>query len=279
MMTIRTVLLHAASETLDPACSAGAYALGLAGAFEAHLEALVLQLDVITPKGVYGRRIAAEERARIGRRNEEVVVAADALRAAAQEQGVNASVITDRSHIHSTPEIAVDHARLADIAVAGVCDDGLLNERMVAEALIFQSGRPVIIVPDGHRTGFRAERVVVAWDFGKVAARALSDALPFLRRASEVTLVSFGDDKDFASSLSPEDVTAALRRRDVEATFRQMARGSRDIGDAINAVATESRADLLVMGGFGHSRFRDFVLGGATRTILAEPRLPTLISQ
>lgn len=277
-MTIKTVLLHAASETLDPDRSAGAYALGLAGAFEAHLEALVLELDVITPKSAYGHNIAAEERSRIRSRNEEVGVAAEALRMAAQKQGVKACVITDRSHVHSTPEIATDHARLADIAVAGVCDEGLLSERMVAEALIFQSGRPVIIIPVKNETGFRAERIVIAWDFSKVAARALSDALPLLRRASEVTLVSFGDDKDFASSLSPEDVIAALRRRDVEAAFRQMERGNRDIGEAINAVTAESRADLLVMGGFGHSRFRDFVLGGATRTILTEPRLPTLIS-
>lgn len=277
-MTIKTVLLHAASETLDPARSAGAYALGLAGAFEAHLEALVLELDVITPKGAYGCQIAAEERTRVRRRNEEVGMVADALRTAAQEQGVEARVITDRSHIHSTPEIATDHARLADIAVAGVCDEGLLSERIVAEALVFQSGRPVIVVPDDHESGFRAERVVVAWDFSKVAARALSDALPFLRRAAEVTLISFGDDKDFASSLSPNDVVAALRRRGVESSFRQMERGGRDIGEAINAAAAESRADLLVMGGFGHSRFRDFVLGGATRTILAAPRLPSLIS-
>lgn len=277
-MTIKTVLLHAASETLDPARSAAAYALGLAGAFDAHLEALVLELDVITPKGAYGRQIASEERARVKRRNEDVGVIADQLRAAAQAQRVEAKVITDRSHIHSTPEIAADHARLADIAVAGVCDEGLLSERMVAEALIFQSGRPVIVVPVDHETGFQADRIVVAWDFSKVAARALSDALPLLRRASEVTLVSFGDDKDFASSLSPDEVLGALRRRDLEANFRQMERGNRDIGEAIHTAAAESRADLLVMGGFGHSRFRDFVLGGATRTVLNAPRLPTLIS-
>lgn len=277
-MTIQTVLLHAASETLDPDRSAGAYALGLAAAFEAHLEALVLELDVITPKGAYGRQIAGEERSRVSRRNEEVDTVADALLTAAQKQGVEASVITDRSHIHSTPEIAADHARLVDIAVAGVCDEGLLSERIVAEALIFQSGRPVIVVPVDHGTGFRAERIVVAWDFSKVAARALSDALPLLRRASEVTLVSFGDDKDFASSVSADDVMAALLRRGVEANFRQLESGGRDIGEAINAAAAESQADLLVMGGFGHSRFRDFVLGGATRTILTAPRLPSLIS-
>lgn len=277
-MTIRTVFLHAASETLDPGRGAARYALGLAGAFDAHLEALVLELDVMTPRSVHGRQITADALARVSHRNAEVGAAAEALERAAREQGVDAAVITDRSHIHSTPEIATDHARLADIAVAGVCEEGLLSERMIAEALIFQSGRPVIIVPVGHDAGFGTDRILVAWDFSRVAARALADALPLLRRASEVTLVSFGDDKDFASSLSKDDVLAALRRRGVEAGFREARRGSRDIGEAINAAAVEGRADLLVMGGFGHSRFRDFVLGGATRTILAAPRLPSLLS-
>lgn len=277
-MTIDTVLLHAASETLDPTRSAAGYALGLARAWEAHLKALVFELDVVTPKSAYGRQIAADARARVKARNADVGAAAEKLREAVAAQGVDATVITERSHIHSTPEIAADHARLADIAVAGVCDEGLLSERMVAETLVFQSGRPVIVVPDDHAAGFTAARVVAAWDYSKVAARALSDALPLLRRASEVTLVSFGDDKDFSSSLTQEDVVAALRRRGVEARFKQLERGSRDIGEAINGAAADAGADLLVMGGFGHSRFRDFVLGGATRTILAAPAVPTLIS-
>ena len=277
-MTIRTVLLHAAAETLETGRGPAAYALGLARAFDAHLEALVLELDVVTPKSFYGRQIAADALAAVRERNADVGAVADALRDAARAQGVEAAVITDRSHIHSTPEIATDRARIADIAVAGICDEGLLSERTVAEAMIFQSGRPVILVPTGHAVGFAADRIAVAWDYGKVAARALADALPILRRASEVTLLTFGDDKAFATSLAQDEVLAALRRRGVEAAFRQMERGSRDIGEAINDAALEIGADLLVMGGFGHSRFRDFVLGGATRTVLAAPALPSLIS-
>ena len=277
-MTIKTVLLHAAAETADPGRCSAHYALGLAQAFDAHLEALVLELDVVSPKSFYGRQIAAEARAQVQQRNAGVAEVAEGLRSAAKERGIDARVITDRSHIHSTPEIAADHARIADIAVTSVSDEGLLSERMVAEAMIFQSGRPVIIVPVDHEAGFGAGRVTVAWDYSRVAARALADALPLLRLASEVTLVSFGDDKEFATSLSPGEVEAALRRRGVEAVFRQLERGGRDIGEAINAAAAEDGADLLVMGGFGHSRVRDFILGGATRTMLASPRLPTLIS-
>lgn len=277
-MTIRNVLVHVAAESCDPHRGATHYALGLAEWGEAHLEALVFELDVVTPKSFYGRQITADAISRVDQRNADIVPVAEALRRLAAERGIDAAVVTDRSHVHSAPEIATDHARLADIVVAGVCDGGLLSERMVAEALIFQSGRPVIIVPVDHEAGFSAARVVIAWDYSKVAARALSDALPLLRRASEVTLVIFGDDKDFASSLSKDDLVAALGRRGVEAQVLQAELGGRDIGTAIDAVVREVGADLLVMGGFGHSRFRDFVLGGATRAILAAPPVPTLIS-
>lgn|SRR5690554_938159 len=274
-MTIRTVLLHAASETLDPATSASRYALELARTFDAHLAALVLELNAAMPKG-FADNHAAEAGGR--RRNSNVQIAADALREAASDHGVTTSVITDRSHVHSTPEIAADYARLADLVVAGTCDEGLLSERIVAEALVFQSGRPIIIVPDDHDGGFAADRILVAWDYTRIAARALSDAMPFLRRASEVTLVCFGDDKDFSTSLSQEDVLVALRHRGVEARFEQLERRSRDIGLAICDAATERQADLLVMGASGQSRARSFVLGGATRGIMADPKFPTLIS-
>lgn len=277
-MTIKTVFLHAASETLDPGRSAAHYALGLAHHFEAHLDALVLELDVVTPKSFYGRQIATDHRAQVRQRNADVATAAAALREAADTRGVDATVITERSHVHSTPEIAVDYARLADIAVAGVCQEGLLSERTIAEALIFESGRPVLVVPVDHDTGFAARRIVVGWDYSRTAARAVADALPLLRMAQDVTLVSFGDDKDFATSLSSEDVVAALRRRGVECRFEQMERRGREIGEAISNAAAEREADLLVIGGFGQSRARSFVLGGATRTILAAPALPTLFS-
>lgn len=106
----------------------------------------------------------------------------------------------------------------------------------------------------------------------------------FLHAGSETCDPSRGaayyalDDKDITSSTTPDDIVAALRRRDIKATYRQTERGGRNIGEAINAATVDLKADLLVMGGFGHSRFRDFILGGATRSILAAPRVPSLIS-
>lgn len=277
-MTIRTVFVHAGSETLSPGRGPAAYAVGLAHSFDAHLEALILELDMTTPRSGHGRKILQEARAHFQEQNKGAAQAANAVRAAAQKKGVKAEVITERSHLHSTPEIAADHARLADLVVAGVCNQGMLSELLVAESLVFQSGRPVIVVPDDHETGYRAASVVVAWDFSRVAARALSDALPILQRASKVKLVTFGDDKSFASSVTMEQVLSALRNRGVEAESDQLNRGNHTIGDAINSAVEIANADLLVMGGFGHSRFRDFVLGGATRSVLTAPAVPTLLS-
>lgn len=277
-MTIRSVFLHAGSETLSPGRGPAAYAVGLSHAFNAHLEALILELDMTTPKSGHGREILQEALAQIQVQNADALNAANSVREAAEKMGVEAEVTTERSHIHSTPEIAADHARLADLVVAGVCNQGLLSERQIAESLVFQSGRPVIVVPDDHETEYSAARVVVAWDFSRVAARAISDALPILRSASEVRLVTFGDDKSFASSVTMDQVLSALRRRGVEAQFDQLNRGSLTIGEAINSAVKNANADLLVMGGFGHSRFRDFILGGATRSVLTAPIVPTLLS-
>ena len=91
-------------------------------------------------------------------------------------------------------------------------------------------------------------------------------------------MVAFGDDKEMESSLTRDDVLTALKHRGVQARYEQAERGERDIASAINAFASGLAADLLVMGGYGHSRFREFVLGGATRGMLQAPALPTLLS-
>ena len=91
-------------------------------------------------------------------------------------------------------------------------------------------------------------------------------------------MVAFGDDKEMDSSLTRDDVLTALEHRGIQARYEQAERGDLDIAAAINAFAASAEADLLVMGGYGHSRFREFVLGGATRVVLQAPALPTLLS-
>lgn len=277
-MPIQSILLHAASESCDAHRGASAFALQLAQAFEARVTALVYELDVALPRSAYGRRITAEARAFVSDRNTDAQHRAALLRQTAERLQVRADVLTEKSYAYTIPEVVADRARLHDLTVTGVDAHGLLSEHTIADYVLFQSGRPLIVVPADYVPRLSCDKIVVAWDYSRAAARALADAMPFLVRALEVTLVAFGDDKEMESSLSRDDVLTALKHRNVEARYVQAERADRDIATAISAFATELAADLLVMGGYGHSRFRELVLGGATRGVLGSPALPTLLS-
>ena len=277
-MSIGNVLLHASAENTDPDRGAAAWALGLAAHFQAQLTALVYQLDVVMPHSAYGRQIVSDSGAELQGRNHDAVECAARLRTAAEQRNVNAEVITERSFAYGVPEIAADRARLHDLVVSGTDHTGLLSERSVAEHLLFESARPIVVVPGEFDAPFKCERVVVAWDWGKTAARALGDAMPLLRQASDVRIVRFRDDKQFDTSLDESELIQALAQRGVTARLESAERRGKPIGEALCTAALERNADLLVMGGYGHSRLRQFVLGGATRATLDEPGLPTLLS-
>jgi nucleotide-binding universal stress UspA family protein len=273
-----SLLLHASAETADPGAGAAAYALAMAKALGAHLTAMSFQLDVVSPTRMYESPLLLEGRNAVHEHNQLVTEKADALRTAAAHLGVDADIRTERSYAHGVAHCVAHRARLVDWVIAAVGTDSLLNDRAVAEHLLFQSARPVIVVPANWSGTWACKRVLVAWDFSRNAARALSDALPLLQTAKEVRLVAFGDDKAFDNTTNSADVIQALARRGVTAQFQQAERGSARIGEALASAADAADADLLVMGAFGHSRFREFILGGATRHLLHNPALPTLMS-
>src|SRR5205807_2639441 len=120
--------------------------------------------------------------------------------------------------------------------------------------------------------------VAVAWDHSRPAARAVSDALPLLRTAKRVLVVTVADEKRLHRPDSGVELCKHLARHGVEVTFDRVQAKGRTIGDVLEAYASGHNVDLLVMGGYGHSRLREFVLGGATRSVLARPFTWTLVS-
>lgn len=146
----------------------------------------------------------------------------------------------------------------------------------LSEAIVFGSGRPVMLFPDQAYSG-RIEHVVVAWDGSRAAARALGDAALFIGAASRVSIFYVVDEKPLGEDVGRR-VFDALKSRGIEAEAHAIYRQDRPIGDVLQAKAVEFGADLLVMGGFGHSRLREFILGGATRDALDAPLLPILMS-
>ncbi|MBX9729666.1 MAG: universal stress protein [Sphingopyxis sp.] len=258
-MSVRSILLFAPAETADPARGPAAYAIALAKAEGARLSIFTVAVDVTTP----------------GRSSDAAGVAA-ALTAAASAAGVEHRLITDHAHNIGVHEAVAAEARLHDLSVTGCSGQGLLSERIVAEHLLFETGRPLIVVPASHAGGGTVGKLVAAWDHSRAASRALGDAI-LLFGSAAVQLVAVEGEKALASPLSAADEQAALAARGLDPiAVRPL--GGRTIAAALQGEAATLGADLLVMGGFGHSRMRSYVLGSATTGLFAELTLPTLLS-
>jgi nucleotide-binding universal stress UspA family protein len=145
-----------------------------------------------------------------------------------------------------------------------------------AEALLFGSGGPVVLFP-GMEVPTHLQTVVVAWDGGRAAARAVRDALPVLRHARQVAVLTATEDKPIDPA-SLAALVAYLNGHGIAVAHHDTGCKGRSIGEALQEDAVEHDAGLLVMGAYGHNRLREFVLGGATRTVLTNLRLPVLMS-
>jgi len=164
-------------------------------------------------------------------------------------------------------------SRLHDMTAISIAKDNDFHQTL-AEQLIFESGRPVLIFPEApnHSLDRSFGKIAVAWDGSRPAARALADAMPFLRRADRVRIFSVTDDKNIDLTRGGIGIADALNADGVYTVFEEVNKhGVRDIGAFIEDYVTEHEADLLVMGAYGHSRFREFFLGSATSSILAHP--------
>lgn len=173
-------------------------------------------------------------------------------------------------------------ARYSDLVVIGQTDP---DERSPAvmpgfpEHVILNSGRPVLIVPRSGRFEVTGNRVLIAWDAGIESARAVGAAMPILKRAASVNAVIFNSSSENIPSPTQacEQLTLYLSHHGVSAEVMQWST-EKDVGSALLDAAAEYSSDLLVMGGYGHSRFREVLLGGATRTVLDSMTLPVLMA-
>ncbi|MGB5077172.1 MAG: universal stress protein [Sphingorhabdus sp.] len=276
-MPNHTLMLYGSLEASRPTSGPAAFAVSAAAALGAYLDVFVPFTDFLTP-GTWEGRSAEQIEQETAVRRQNTSALAEAIADRARERGVPVSTLTDWAHAFGLIPFVGDRAKLHDLTVAGVDHSVFLSERAVAEHVLFDSGRPVVIVPNHYESSFACKKVTVAWDHSRTAARALHDAMPFLRLAEEVTLVAVGGEKRFQTSPDRATIENALAQKGLNARFEQVDLGNASIGQAIQGHAVQSGADLLVMGAFGHSRLREFVLGGATREVLEDPQLPLLMS-
>jgi nucleotide-binding universal stress UspA family protein len=175
-------------------------------------------------------------------------------------------------------------ARYADLLVAGQPEPkGDESSRLppgFAGDLVLSAGRPVLFVPYAGRFASVGKRVLVAWNAGREAARALRDALPLLKGAAQVDVVAFDPERGGAShgEVPGADIGLYLSRHGIKVNVSQQSGANIDIGAQILSRAADLSADLIVMGAYGHSRMREQILGGATRTLLESMTVPVLMS-
>jgi nucleotide-binding universal stress UspA family protein len=279
-MSYKTILVHCNDrrriETLlMPAVS-------LAEAFQSHLIGLsVVPPVVIVPTAAaLGPPVIVDSHCTLYRADNPAMRAA--FEAATRGRGFVAEWRDDDAGAFGVADCVLPYAHAADLVVASQTDrEWPGSDRLdIADRLAMESGRPVLIIPNAGVHGPVGERVLVAWNGRREAARAAFDALPILRRAKDVKVVWVNpqSERERAQEIPAAEICAALARHGVkcEATEQIAPRGR--VGETLLACATEISADLLVMGCYGHARVREFVFGGASRHVLGYMTIPVLMS-
>jgi nucleotide-binding universal stress UspA family protein len=258
---------------------AGEYAVSLAEAFEAHVAGVAFAYDPILPPTLMGgipadfiesQRAEAEAGANSSLRRFDELVRRAGL--SGQSRVLGASVA-------GAADLFGRMARRFDLAIVGQAEpDKASPEELIAESALFEGGRPVIVVPYIQKEGLKLDRVLVCWDGSRAAARAAADAMPLLARAKAVEVIIVSGERDKGDELAGADIGEHLARHSLRVDVKRIVATESDVANTILSYVADSAADLLVMGGYGHSRLREFVLGGVTRGILAAMTVPALMS-
>lgn len=168
-------------------------------------------------------------------------------------------------------------ARLRDMTIALQPENDLDTfDNALPQEILFGSGAPVLFVPYTHQGPLKLGRIGIAWDGSRLAARAVRDALPFLRNAHKITIVSVNDTD--SAHASADALKMYLSDRELESAIIRTIAAPADIQPTLLSIAADEGLDLFVMGGYGHSRLRERILGGVTREMFASMTIPTLMS-
>jgi nucleotide-binding universal stress UspA family protein len=258
---------------------AGDFAVSVASAIGAHLTGIAFVYDPIIPMATTGY-VPPEVIETQQRDNEAAAKSAiDRFNAAAGRAGITAESTKLPASLASAGEEFGRIARRFDLAIVAQAEpDSDAVEELVAESALFESGRPVIIVPYIQKAPLKLKRVMACWDGSRQATRAIADAMPLLERAGQVELVIVAKERGKQDEIAGADMGQHLARHGLKVDVNRITEGDIDVADALLSHAADAGVDFMVMGGYGHSRLREFVLGGVTRSVLRSMTVPVLMS-
>jgi nucleotide-binding universal stress UspA family protein len=273
---IKDIVVNLGLGAQDPA---GDYALSLAEAFGAHVLGVAVSYDPVIPGTLMGGippEIIDSQRVES---NKKASAAIARFEQAAKRAGISAGSRTIQSSISGAADEINHIGRRFDLVVVGQPDrQKPLPDDVISEGVLFETGRPVIFVPFIHKGGMKVDRIMVCWDGSRAATRAIADAMPILKKAKQVEVVIVSGKPGRQDEISGADLGQHLARHGLKIEVKRITSPDIDVPSTILSHAADSSADMIVMGGYGHSRLREFVLGGATRGMLAAMTVPVLMS-
>lgn len=274
-MNYKTILVHADCGKRTAVCIE--VAIRMAMQHEAHLVALYTQEPFVIPAYLMqaGQEIGKAQKKFAA---EEMTMTKAVYSNQASSMGFKN---TEWRYTLGFPVDAVAmQARYADLVVVGQTDSSDKSNvtKDFTAQLVLAAGRPVLILPYAGSFLNIGNRILVAWNASREATRAITDALPLLKRADSVNLIALSAKHDAQGHIPVDEIVLYLARHGVHVEVSKNHVTDIDAGNAILSCAADLGSDLLVMGGYGRSRLREWVLGGATRTILESMTVPVLMS-
>ncbi|WP_298876179.1 universal stress protein [uncultured Bradyrhizobium sp.] len=274
----KDILVHIPTERPMRAVIDGS--ISLAASLNAHVDAVAV--GYVASTAAYVMEGGAAVAAVFEMERERAVERAEAALAVFRSEAGNADISCTCHPLGAIPVDAAgslgEMARLHDLSVVLQPDpEQVTFDNDIPREILFQAGGPVLFLPYTFRGNFKAKRIGICWDGSRVAARALRDAATFLARADDIAIIAINED-DAAPGVSANNLAKHLGRRGLSPRMIGLSATRADIQPTILSLAADENLDVLVMGGYGHSRLQERFLGGVTRAMLDAMTIPTLMS-
>lgn len=274
----KDILVHIPTERPMRALIDGS--ISLAAKLNAHVDAVAI--GYVASSAAYILEGGAAVAAVFEMEHERAMERAEAALEIFKSGAANAGISCTCHPLGAIPVEAVaslsEMARLHDLSIVLQPDpeQGSFDNDVPGE-ILFQSGGPVLFLPHTFRGTFRTKRIGICWDGSRLAARAMRDAAPFLARAEEIAIITINE-ADAPEEASASHLARHLGRRGLSTRAMSLSAARADIQPTILSLAADENIDVLVMGGYGHSRLQERLLGGVTRAMLEAMTVPTLMS-
>lgn len=280
-MTIKDLLVHVDLSKAGKARTE--YAFGLAEAYGAHVIGVGFSPLGIVPYYGAPDLVMPVPVEYFQSLRDEAQKALDDFTTVGKRRGLSVETRLIESSTIDLPDEMAMQARYVDVAVVGQPEEseGMAGpQHALIEELLFNSGRPVLVVPWAGKGNPTPKTIMVAWDASGTAARALADAMPILKKAKKVVvLVATGARQGAHGDEPGADVALHLARHNVEVEARHIPTGSDiSVADLLLSQASDLGVEMIIMGGYHHSRVREYIIGGVTRTIIDTMTVPVLMS-